>query len=293
MATCQEKMNSRRIQSGDKPSVELLYVVTGTDNEATATSLVEAATPSGQSSPLKFILGALVLYRESVETEPVYVDEGETTGCVWFGTVTYTPTGLGSSSTSRNTEPKEELDASFSFEIGVSSQRITQSIATIASYGGGGDFGGAIGVTSNGVEGVDISVPVYTFTETHYFPVSAVTNSYKQKLMSLTGKVNLGGFAGFEAGEVMFQGCSASRRGDDRDDLWEITFKFAVSQNDNNITVGDITGISKKGWEYLWVRYAEGVDEVNNVPISYPVGAYVEQVYKTASFGGLGIRGEA
>jgi hypothetical protein len=52
---------------------------------------------------------------------------------------------------------------------------------------------------------------------------------------------------------------------------WEIPFKFAASPNATDLTVGDITGIEKKGWEYLWVRYADAEDE--ETLIQQPVAA--------------------
>jgi hypothetical protein len=46
------------------------------------------------------------------------------------------------------------------------------------------DFGGAIGVTADGVEGVDITVPVFQFSETHYFTDDAGDPSYKGALFN-------------------------------------------------------------------------------------------------------------
>ena len=138
-------------------------------------------------------------------------------------------------------------------------------------------------------EGVDITVPVFQFSETHYFTNDQVTPSYKGTLFTLTGKVNSGAFKGFQAGEVLFLGASGARRGTDPDDDWEITFRFAASPNASGISVGDISGISKKGWEYLWVRYADQEDTGSHAIVKRPVAAYVERVYDEGSFAGLGI----
>jgi hypothetical protein len=83
---------------------------------------------------------------------------------------------------------------------------------------------------------------------------------------------------------VLFQGASGSQRGQED---WEITFSFAASPNATDLTVGDITGIEKKGWEYLWVRYADAEDE--ETLIKQPVAAYVEQVDEYGNFALLGI----
>jgi hypothetical protein len=136
------------------------------------------------------------------------------------------------------------------------------------------------------VEGVDITVPVYHFSETHYFDDAVVTGAYKATLFLLTGTVNNAGFKGFSAGEVLFLGASGSKRGKEP---WEVSFKFAASPNVTGLSVGDITGIAKKGWEYLWVRYNDQEDTVAKVLVKRPVAAYVEQVYGYGNFAGLGI----
>ena len=51
--------------------------------------------------------------------------------------------------------------------------------------------------------------------------------------------------------------------------------------------MGDITGINKRGWEYLWVRYADAEDQ--HVLVKQPISAYVEQVYPEGNFALLGI----
>ena len=169
-------------------------------------------------------------------------------------------------------------------------QHITQSLQTVGSYAPPGkqapDFKGAIGVTHDSVEGVDITIPVYNFSETHYIATAAVTGAYKAALFNLTGKVNDGAFRGFAIGEVLFLGASGSKRGEDD---WEITFRFAASPNVTGLTIGDITGIDKKGWEYMWVRYADAEDAAAKAIVKKPVAVYVEKVYETGDFAGLGI----
>ena len=107
--------------------------------------------------------------------------------------------------------------------------------------------------------------------------------------MELTGKVNSSSFKGFDAGEVLFLGASGTRRGTGSKDLWEITFKFAVSPNTKNLKVGDISVGSKKGWEYMWVKYQSDIDNSRENIIAKPVGVYIEQVYEYANLRGLGI----
>ena len=53
--------------------------------------------------------------------------------------------------------------------------------------------------------------------------------------------------------------------------------------------MGEITGIAKKGWEYLWVRYADAKDDTAKAIVKKPIAAYVEKVYEEGNFAGLGI----
>jgi len=180
-------------------------------------------------------------------------------------------------------------ESSFAFDTGGGTQHITQSLATVGSYAASGsppNFGGAIGVTHDNVEGVDITVPVYNFSETHYLAASAVTLAYRGTLFNLTGKVNNSSFKGMAAGECLFLGASGAKRGSDD---WEITYRFAASPNRSGISVGSIGGISKKGWEYLWVRYADEEDSGSNTLVKKPTAAYVERVYEEGNFAALGI----
>jgi len=266
--TVTEKFESRKSTKGDNPSAELVYTVRGTNDDLAARAQAETTSPATYDA----------MPRQTVSVEPVG-DE------LWEAVVRYGKNQAGSL--------PEPGDSIFSFDTGGGTQHITQSKDTVSTHAASGttapDFQGAIGVTADGVEGVDITVPVYQFSETHYFPNSAVTGAYKGALFSLTGKVNTGTFRGFAAGEVLFLGATGSKRGTGPDDDWEITFRFAASPNATGLSVGPINGISKKGWEYLWVRYADQEDTGSHAIVKRPVAAYVERVYDDGGFTALGI----
>ncbi len=261
----QERGISRTTTSGRSPSTERLYWVRGTSDDLEALAALEAEVPS--------FYGGLPLYQVRVE---------EAGPDLYDGTVTY--------QVDSSTDPPDTGESTFTFETGGGSEHITQSLATISSYAPPGgtapDFKGAIGVTADSVEGVDIVVPTYQFTETHYLDDSLVTPSYKGTLFALTGRVNDGAFKGFSAGECLFLGVSGSKRGQGD---WELTFRFASRPNRTGLSVGDITGIDKNGWEYLWVRYAEAEDAGAGAIVKRPVAVYVERVYESGDFAGLGI----
>jgi len=269
--TVTEKPESRESASGESPSATLVYTVRGTADDVQARGALAAEAPPTHDG----------LVRKTWNVEPVHIDTADPDGCLWTGAVRY----------GRTSAPEPETgDSVYNFDIGGGTQHLTQSIETVARYAPTDktppDFKGAIGVTHDSVEGVDITVPVYHFSETHYKADAEVTPAYKATLFALTGKVNAAAFKGFQGGEVLFLGASGSKRGEED---WEITFRFAASPNATNIPVGNITVASKKGWEYLWVRYADAEDAGAKALVKRPASAHVEKVYHSADFSSLGI----
>jgi len=264
-----EKFESRYTSAGVDPAQERHYSVLGTSDELTARLAVQGGSPVVVDL---YLDGTVLVWRQSIDMEPVGEEH-------WHGVVRY--------STVRPTN-----ESTFSFDTGGGTAHVTQSLQTIATYANptqwliAPDFKGAIGATPDGVEGTDIVVPVYQFSETHYLPATFVTPAYKATVFFLTGKVNTTAFKGFAAGEVLFLGASGSMRGGGD---WEIAYRFAASPNVTGLTVGPITGINKKGWEYLWVRYIDAEDSAAKALVKIPAAAYVEQVYATADLNGLGI----
>ena len=180
---------------------------------------------------------------------------------------------------------------SFAFDTGGGTMHRNQSIKTVSKVPNDApDFNGAIEVDNEGnVNGVDVTMPVLNFTETHTMATSRVTTSYKKSVAALTGTVNRSSFRGFAAGEVLFLGASGAKRSKKASAPGEITFRFAVSPNQSGVEVGKLRVSSKKGWDYLWVRYADKVSESKKNVIKEPVAAYVEQVYPSGDFGNLGL----
>jgi len=186
---------------------------------------------------------------------------------------------------------EEEDTTVFAFDTGGGTKHINQSLKTDGRYPNTApDFAGAIGVDNEGnVNGVDVTMPVLNFTETHTLAGSRVSTSYKKTLAALTGTVNKSSFRGFSTGEVLFLGASGTKRSKKASAPWEITYRFAVSPNQAGLQVGDIKVTRKYGWDYLWVRYADKVAEGGKNVVKKPVGVYVEMVYPEGDFGNLGI----
>jgi hypothetical protein len=209
----------------------------------------------------------------------------------WQVTINYEKAGAEPST-------NDPLKRARSFDTTGGTQHITQA----CSVGSGGtlDFekrypssatnmSGAIGVDSNGVNGVDIVVPQLQWQEQYDVPNAYVTATYVRGMAGITGTTNNAAFRGFDAGEVLFLGCSGSQEWDDQKGKgpWSLSYRFVASKNVTGQTIGSISGIEKKGHEYLWVRYEDAVS--SSSLIKQPKAVYVSKVYKDSDFSLLGI----
>lgn len=151
------------------------------------------------------------------------------------------------------------------------------------------NMSGAIGVDDNGVNGVDIVVPQLQWQESYDVPNAYVTAAYIRSVASITGTVNAATFRGFQAGEVLFIGCTGSQEWDTQkgDGPWSLSYRFVASPNVTGQTIGSITGVAKGGHDYLWVRYESGVS--GQSLIKQPKAVYVSKVYRDGDFSLLGI----
>jgi hypothetical protein len=153
------------------------------------------------------------------------------------------------------------------------------------------DQQGAIAVDGNGVNGVDIVVPQLQWQETYDVPNTYVTSAWIRRVAGVSGTTNAASFRGFDAGEVLFMGCSGSQEWDDQKGKgpWSLTFRFVASRNVTGQKIGDVTGVSKKGHEYLWVHYETASDSSSQSLIKKPKYVYVNKVYDSSDFSKLGI----
>ncbi len=264
MASVEELFQGRTETLADKSTAEIPYLVHDAVDEADVMAAVLAATGVTYAG----------MTRKSIEVAEHLIDG------TWKAIVRY-----------EKQDAAAEAEPTFSFDTGGGSQHITQSIATRGKYGPGASelLKGAIGFDGESVTGVDITVPVYNFSETHFLPDPIVTQAYRGMLFRATGTTNTGAFRGFQPGEVLFLGASGSKKGTGSDADWEISFKFAALPNRSDIQIGDIGPITKLGWDYLWVQYASDVDNDKKQIIKKPIAVYVEQVYQVNSFSSLGI----
>jgi len=273
-----ELFESRLLTTGENASYELKYKVTGSEDVSDMRDTVIATVPSSIGTQATDSDNTPYLVLENVQLEPIGP-------LLWFATVTY------------KRQPSIEDDNSISFDTTGGTQHITQSILTVGRYGYAPDCGGAIGVTNDSVEGVDITVPVFNFTERHFY--SDFTWTQIKTIANLTGTVNLNPFREFLSGQVLFLGATGSKSDRKPETPWEVTYQFSVQPYLTITSIGDIHNVVKQGWQYMHVRYQATdatvgdsldpfADPAQTFRIQYPVGVYIEQVYNYGDFDLLG-----
>lgn len=184
------------------------------------------------------------------------------------------------------------LENTFTFETGGGTQNVKQSRGYLSRrYSDDDPSGGtlvesAINFDGENVNGVDIVIPQYQWSETYWW--ATASDAFKAIIANNTGCYNNATFRGFAAGEVLFLGASGTKQGNG---WWQITYKFAYSKNQASLSIGTsgITVAAKKGWDYLWIRYEDAIDAAMSNRIKKPVAAYIEEVYQPADFSVLGI----
>ncbi len=207
-----------------------------------------------------------------------------------------------------NDNQQTPLKRARSFDTGGGSRHITECIggiggadgSAVKKYRSTGEVEATvddlvIGFDGEQVHGVDIIEPALTWTESYDVPSSYVTSAYIKSFAALTGSVNKAAFRSFDAGEVLLVGATGSQQWDSvaGDGPWSLQFKFEARPNAGDgktlpaRQIGSITGIEKKGHEYLWVKYAKAVKEGRLLPTAEEV--YVSRVYRLADFSLLGI----
>lgn len=257
--TCEEKANGYK-RGIDNATVE--YVIREAEETAEAILALETAAPADW---------------DDLALAGLTVEEISTTQKIWYGTATYgRPTG----SSGGNNIPVGSVE--YSFDVSTTNVRITHSLETIAKYPSGSapDYKQGILPRDDGTfEGIDVLVPVATFQYVFKPAAGVITDAYQRDVEAIVGSTNLVLWRNRAAGEVMLVGASGSR---DSAGNQSLSFKFQRRVNVTGQTIGTITGVAKKGHEFLWVlpKKTESADRV----ISVPQAVYVERVYPSANF---------
>ncbi len=214
---------------------------------------------------------------------------------VWYITANYKRELSRSSSTSGGGGGGgigQSLGHRFSFDIGGGSQRVQRSLETLSSTPVNGqpaietpDYQKYVNVTDDAIEGYDVEVSSYAWSETHDMPSSVITPAYKKIIKGANKHVCDATFRGFPAAEVLFLGVTGTI--DSKEDFYRMTFSFLQSDNLTAIEIGSVNTIEKKGHEYLWVQFEDTLDEKSI--IKKPTYVFVEKSYEEADLSKLEI----
>lgn len=154
-------------------------------------------------------------------------------------------------------------------------------------------FDGALNVSGESVNGVDVPRPHLRYSETWIMPTQvAMSCQFVGAVYRLTGTANLNAFRCFAPGEVAFFGGRAQWNGDQP--YVAVTFDWEARPNgDVNMPYfkgrGELNGlkITKEGWQHLWIRYEPESD--SGSLIRYPTAAYINTVLEKKSWADLGM----
>ncbi len=193
-------------------------------------------------------------------------------------------------------EVREDGVVSISLDTTGGTQNVKQSLETktrvmaTGKTGPAADFKGAINVSGDTINGVDIQVGGGSLTLDVRYEKNDISTADILALAKIKPYVNSEVFFGLAAGEVLYLGASGSKRGSDQ---WEVSFRFAISKNVRGLNTGSefalqIEGFTtdptfvKEGWDYAWVLYER--DASNATHVLVPRTLYIERVYDRGRF---------
>lgn len=147
---------------------------------------------------------------------------------------------------------------------------------------------GLIGVKGDDVEGVEIVIPATKVTVAVTRAGNFLTDDKVREISRLVGSVDNSGICGYDPYEMLFIGCDFGQSGDvstaGEETTEDIGYEFAMSENLADFAIGNVTGISKKGWDVAsvyWVPTEESGKASQQVDYVNIVRVYRERNLKT------------
>lgn len=272
MAIVNEKPKSRKL--GPRSHERQFTIVNATSEQDALTSLI---------SYVGLTYGGLVLDENGVSVDEVYPG-------IFDGSVKFIPPEEKERKDEQEQAQQPGDPPEYSFDISGGTFRLTHAIATRSYVPPGGtavDFKNAIGVTKEGVEGCDIPVCEYKWEEKHMIRTSQLTQAYIDGLERLYGRLNNATFRGKPEKHVRFMGATGSCTATSK--KVPITFRFESGKHLKDHTIGDITGIEKLPFEYLWVSFDNEHDNVAQKVRKTALQVDVNTVHQYGDFAALGI----
>ncbi|WP_436716597.1 hypothetical protein U8335_04085 [Roseiconus lacunae] len=145
-------------------------------------------------------------------------------------------------------------------------------------------FGGALNVQDGRVEGFDKVIPAMELRLRNQFDRDLLTDAYIDSLFNLTGTLNNATFANRPAETLLFLGAEVDQpaSGDGTVDYF-----FLAGRHITGLTLGAISGISKKAHQYLWPLWDTFDDTDANRNGKRIAAVYVDDVAEAVSWAGM------
>lgn len=272
-ASAQEKYAARIISDSEAPSAETTWHVFGAADEIEAyAALAAAPIPALYTFP-----SGKIAYLANVQIKDVYESTREQ-DLTHEATLSYSYKA-----------PITAGDIEYEFEVAAQSVTLTHAIDTTAYTGGGRtapNFNKGINISPDGkIQGISVERAQFSFQVTKHWPAASVTQAYQIVLANLASRVNNASFYGLPAGSVKFLGARGRLSGD----KFPITYRFEYSPNETGVTVGDITGIARQGWQYLDVYRRTISDDTAKKKTEVPHSVYIHKVFEDGDFSLIGL----
>lgn len=186
-----------------------------------------------------------------------------------------------------NQQSSTETRVSFEFGQETETQRVAVSQKRYPASAP--DRKGLMGVApdQNGTMvamGAEVPGQSFTFSKTQVLSIGLVTDGFLGTLAGVFLHTNADNFAGFPPGEVLLVGISGSQRSNVD---FEVAYRFSHRYNRNNVVVEGVTVPFVRGWEQL--EYEVVTEVFNDKLVPKVTSIYVNQVFHTAPFSGLGL----
>lgn len=184
--------------------------------------------------------------------------------------------------------PVNEIEVEFDTDGG--SARVTQALSHIGDYVASGtapNYNGAINVTDDGVDGVDIEIPAFQWSYHITLTTADLDQAWVLAVASMTKSVNSATWHGFAAGTVLFLGLRGRAKYGSTESQLEFRFRFEPVDSART----DANGISlpdRNGHDVLWYRSRDLLDANGNL-VKRATSAHIDRVYRYAAFSSLGL----
>ncbi len=287
-----ERKSSRTVErdNGKYESAVFEYNIKGTSSETDAITQLENQIESSYQG----------LTSRKVSLSPVTVDILKPLNCLWLATVTYDKPNLNTDTTDGdggdeggNPPVLYPTPPLRSFDTAGEVHHRTHAISTMSTTMRAGldqvDYNDAINMTEEGIEGVDVVGRDFHYSVTKTFYGKSFNNYDMEMFSELTGTVNADLYNSYWPGNVLFLGATGQEVFDNSTGVIDtiMTYRFQVKPRELNLTIAGIEGISKEGFEYVWVKTNPVIE--GDTIIQKADAVIVSRVYNSSNFNRLGV----